>query len=78
MVEIKFKNGSYIETIQSTESYKRRKRATEQWMHWRNKRLLNNERYWKQNLDKFLEEFYGLELFSYQMLLLKKIIVFKG
>ena len=72
MVRIKFKNGSYIETIQSTENYKRRKRATEQWMYWRNKRLLNNERYWKQNLDKFLEEFYGLELFSYQRLLLKK------
>ena len=73
MVEIKFKNGSYIKTIQSTESYKRRKRATGQWMYWRNKRVLNNERYWKQNPDKFLEE-YGLHLLPYQRLLLKIIV----
>ena len=71
MVRIKFKNGSYIETIQNTKSYKRSKQATEQWMYWRNKRVLNNERYWKQNLDKFLEEFYGLKFFQYQKLLLK-------
>ena len=71
MVRIKFKNGSYIETIQNTESYKRSKQTTEQWMYWRNKRVLNNERYWKQNLDKFLEEFYGLKFFQYQKLLLK-------
>lgn len=43
MAEIKFKNESYIETIQSTESCKRSKRATEQWMYWRNKRLMNND-----------------------------------
>lgn len=34
MVRIKFKNDSYIETIQNTESYKRSKQATEQWMYW--------------------------------------------
>lgn len=68
MAEIKFKNGSYIKTIQNTESCKR---SNEQWMYWRNKRVLNNERYWKQNLDKFLEEFYGLKFFQYQKLLLK-------
>lgn len=71
MVGIKFKNESYIETIQNTESYKRSKQAIEQWVYWRNKRLLNNERYWKQNPDKFLEEFYGLHLLPYQKLLLK-------
>lgn len=71
MVEIKFKNGSYIETIQSTENYERIKSNTEQWVYWRNRRLMNNEWYWKYNLDKFLEEFYGLHLLPYQRLLLK-------
>ena len=71
MVEIKFKNGSYIKTIQNTESYKRSKQATEQWMYWWNRRVLNNERYWEQNPNKFLEEFYGLKLFQYQKLLFK-------
>lgn len=74
MVEIKFKNGSYIKTIPSNDNY-RSKQAIEQWMYWRNKRLLNNERYWKQNLNKFLEGFYGLHLLPYQKLLLKSLVL---
>lgn len=78
MVRIKFKNGSYIETIQSTESYKRRKRAIGQWMYWRNKRVLNNERYWKQNPDKFFLRRILWIAFAPVSKDVSKIIVFKG
>lgn len=42
MVGIKFKNGSYIETIPNNESY-RSKRFEEQWRYWNNKRWKNIE-----------------------------------
>lgn len=58
MVEIKFKNGSYIKTIPNNDCY-RSKHSDEQW------------EYLEQNPDKFVEEFCGWELFPYQKLLLK-------
>ena len=60
MTEIKFKNGSYIEIISSNDSY-RSKRYEEQW------------EYWKQNSDKFIEEF--VDLLPHQNLL--KVLTLK-
>jgi hypothetical protein len=40
------------------------------------KEILNNElkEYWLKNPDKFIEDYFGLKLFSYQKKMIKKMV----
>lgn len=61
-MEIKFKNGSYIKSIDPKSDGKRSKRAYEQQI-----------KFWKDNPDLFVEKYFGIKLLSYQRELLKNL-----
>lgn len=61
IMEMIFKNGSYIKSSISDGDIKRSKRAYEQQIN-----------FWKNNLDLFIEENFGIKLFQYQKNLLKQ------
>lgn len=61
-MEIHLKNGSYIKSINSKSDNKRSKGAYEQQI-----------KFWKDNPDLFIEEYFGIKLFPYQKNLLKRL-----
>lgn len=59
-MEVYFKNGSYIKSIDLKSENKRSKRAYEQQI-----------KFWKDNPDLFIEEILAQKLFLYQKIFLK-------
>lgn len=72
-MKIKFKNGSYIESIGDASDVKRSHRGEDQIT-----RMSEQIQYWQQNPDKYIEFITGVKLLWYQKVWMKLQLIRKG